>query len=150
MLYDVLPMAITADSLLAVSYSKADPSATSTIKMHNVSEIFPSRSFEVYGNKAIEIDTSAHEWTNYFKTGYNGALNILRQRSKLDARTPLNMNILVDGNVPSGSGLSSSAAFVCASVLATLVANGESSISKSELVEAAIVSERAVGVNSGG
>ena len=60
------------------------------------------------------------------------------------------MSILVDGNVPAGGGLSSSAAFVCASALAVLRANGEEKIIKKELVELAIVSERAVGVNSGG
>lgn len=60
------------------------------------------------------------------------------------------MEILVDGNVPAGGGLSSSAAFVCASALATLRANGREHVNKRELVELAIVSERAVGVNSGG
>ena len=60
------------------------------------------------------------------------------------------MSVLVDGNVPAGGGLSSSAAFVCASAVAVLRANREESIIKKELVELAIVSERAVGVNSGG
>lgn len=60
------------------------------------------------------------------------------------------MEVLMDGNVPVGGGLSSSAAFVSASALAVMTANGESSVDKKELTELAIVSERAVGVNSGG
>jgi len=60
------------------------------------------------------------------------------------------MDILVDGTVPSGGGLSSSAAFVCASALAVLKASGEQVVDKKELVELAIVSERSVGVQSGG
>ena len=60
------------------------------------------------------------------------------------------MDVLADGTVPSGGGLSSSAAFVCVSVLAVMRANGVEKVDKKELVEVAIVSERAVGVNSGG
>jgi galactokinase len=60
------------------------------------------------------------------------------------------MEILANGNVPAGGGLSSSAAFCCASALAALRAAGEDVITKKELTELAIVSERAVGVNSGG
>ncbi|KAL8863959.1 MAG: hypothetical protein Q9174_007503, partial [Haloplaca sp. 1 TL-2023] len=60
------------------------------------------------------------------------------------------MKVMVDGNVPAGGGLSSSAAFVCASALAVLRANGRRKVKKRELAELAIVSERAVGVNSGG
>lgn len=56
----------------------------------------------------------------------------------------------MDGNVPVGGGLSSSAAFVSATALAVMIANGEKTVDKTELTELAIVSERAVGVNSGG
>lgn len=63
--------------------------------------------------------------------------------------TPKGMDILVDGTVPAGSGLSSSAAFVCSSALAVITANNLG-LSKQELTEIAIVAERNVGVNSGG
>ena len=94
------------------------------------------------------IDTSNHSWSNYFKAGCKGALELLRK--KRSNFSLVSMFVLVDGDVPAGGGLSSSAAFVCASALAVLRAHGESSIIKKELVELAIVSERAVGVNSGG
>lgn len=60
------------------------------------------------------------------------------------------MDIVADGTVPSGGGLSSSGAFVCTSALSVMKANGEEIVDKRELTELAIVSERAVGVNSGG
>jgi galactokinase len=90
-----------------------------------------------------------HEWSNYFKAGLRGALELLRKKRGEDFK-PKSMQILVDGTVPAGGGLSSSAAFVSASALAVLVANGEQVVDKTELTELAIVSERAVGVNSGG
>ena len=46
--------------------------------------------------------------------------------------------------------LSSSGAFVVASALAVLVANGKKEIDKTELTKVAIVSERFIGLNSGG
>jgi galactokinase len=72
-------------------------------------------------------------------------------KKKKDAKwRSVGMDIVVDGTVPSGGGLSSSAAFVCTSALSVMKANGEELVDKRELIELAIVSERAVGVNSGG
>lgn len=63
---------------------------------------------------------------------------------------PPSMNVLVDGQVPTGAGLSSSAALVCSSLIAVLKTHGVEDIDKKELVEQAIIAERAVGVNAGG
>jgi galactokinase len=68
---------------------------------------------------------------------------------KFQLDKPKGLFLLVDGTVPAGGGLSSSAAFVCASALAVITAN-KLTISKTELTEIAIVAERNVGVNSGG
>ncbi|KAL8718914.1 MAG: hypothetical protein Q9225_004017 [Loekoesia sp. 1 TL-2023] len=150
-LYEVLPMAIAADVLIAVSPSSSDkpkdtdaviPMLNTNTRKHRPSECTVPPMGEA------DIDATVHEWTNYFKAGFNGAVDLLRNE---DATfSPCSMDILVDGNVPAGGGLSSSAAFVCASALAVLRANGRESVKKKELVELAIVSERAVGVNSGG
>lgn len=70
------------------------------------------------------------------------------ERAK-DLDKPKGMYLLLDGSVPAGSGLSSSAAFVCSAALATIEAN-KLPLSKQELTEIAIVAERNVGVNSGG
>ena len=106
----------------------------------------------------IPIDASAHDWTNYFKAGINGAVRFIakRQRNSRENRKqiepfcPVSMNVLVNGQVPTGAGLSSSAAIICASLIAVLKAHKLENIDKKELVELAIVLERAVGVNAGG
>ncbi|KFA48285.1 hypothetical protein S40293_08813 [Stachybotrys chartarum IBT 40293] len=153
-LYSVLPMAITADAVLAVSAVPASANATGpgTFKVriaHYQDARFPASEFEVPLDGAVEIDATKFDWVNYFKSGLRGALELLREKHGKGFR-PCSMEILVDGTVPLGGGLSSSAAFVSASALAVMVANGEEAVDKKELTELAIVSERAVGVNSGG
>jgi len=147
MLYEVLPMAIVADMLLAVSVSNPP---TSIVRIANVNSKFCPRTFELPITGDLEIDSSVHEWSNYFRAGLRGAIELLREKGLATGFTPVGMDILVDGTVPSGAGLSSSAAFVCASALASLVANGQEKVDKKELVNLAVVSERYVGVNSGG
>ncbi|KAL8938135.1 MAG: hypothetical protein Q9211_003345 [Gyalolechia sp. 1 TL-2023] len=150
-LYEVLPMAIAADVLIAVapSLSKEHQDGNTVIPILNINprKHRPSECTLSPMGEA-DIDATVHEWTNYFKAGFNGAIRLLRKETP--DFSPCSMDILVDGNVPAGGGLSSSAAFVCASALAVLRANGRDSVKKKELVELAIVSERAVGVNSGG
>ncbi|KAI0443683.1 galactokinase [Xylaria telfairii] len=149
-LYPCLPMAITPDVIIAVSTDVAPAvDGTYKIKIANVDEQrFPTREFDI-PHSEVEIDATKHEWTNYFKSGLRGALELLRKKHGADFK-PASMQVLMDGTVPAGGGLSSSAAFVSASALAVMVANGETNIDKKDLTEVAIVSERAVGVNSGG
>jgi len=150
-LYPVLPMAISTDVLMAFSSAETDAtSSTYQIEIANVEdERFPAKVFEVPVDGDVDIDARVHDWTNYFKCGLRGALDPLRKR-KRDAWRPVSMKVLMHGTVPVGGGLSSSAAFTTASALAVMIANGEASVDKTELTELAIVSERAVGVNSGG
>ncbi|KAF6814738.1 galactokinase [Colletotrichum musicola] len=150
-LYSVLPMAITADAILAVSVSDTPADAnTFRLEVANAqSDKFPARSFDVPLDGDVPIDAKVHEWSNYFKSGLRGALELLRRKRGPGFR-PQGMKILMDGSVPIGGGLSSSAAFVSASALAVMRANGEETVDMTELTELAIVSERAVGVNSGG
>jgi galactokinase len=149
-LYSVLPMAITADALLAVSHTPvADDAKTFRIRIANVDDKFEARDFEVPIDGDVTIDATKLEWTNYFKSGLQGVLGLLRKKHGAGFR-PCNMELLMDGTVPVGGGLSSSAAVVSTSSLAILLANGEKEVDKKELTELAIVNERAVGVNSGG
>lgn len=142
-------MAVTADVLLAVNVHEKEE-GPSTIRLTNVHpQKFEAKEFDIPNTGDVHIDSSALEWSNYFKSGLVGATELLRQKSK-DFKQSVGMDILADGTVPSGGGLSSSAAFVCASALAVMKANGVDNVDKKELVEIAIVSERAVGVNSGG
>lgn len=150
-LYPVLPMAITADVLLAVAVNDdaQAPPGHYKIKIANVqSSKFPSHEFDI-PFESVAIDPKAHDWTNYFKSGLRGALELLRKKHGNEFN-PKSLEILMDGTVPSGGGLSSSAAFTTASALAVMYSSGETSIDKTQLTELAIVSERAVGVNSGG
>ena len=158
-LYSVLPMAITADAILAVA--AAAPGTDDGGAKHFKVEVanvdgarFPARTFDVPLDGDVDIDASVHEWTNYFKSGLRGALQLLRRRrggeKGQEPFVPRSLRVLMHGTVPAGGGLSSSAAFVTASALAVLVANGVRDVDKKELTELAIVSERAVGVNSGG
>lgn len=150
-LYSVLPMAITADAIIAVCTTPTAVDATTfTVRVRNVQDAkFAPGEFQVQVGGDVEIDSTKFEWTNYFKSGLRGALGLLYKKKGADFR-PRNMDVLMDGTVPVGGGLSSSAAFVTASALAVMAANGESTVDKKELTELAIVSERAVGVNSGG
>lgn len=149
-LYGVLPMAITADVLLAVSTSTlTNKNGCHQIRISNIqSEKFQPHLFEI-SNDTVVIDSTIHEWTNYFKAGLRGAIEILRKKHGSNFK-PASMEIIVDGSIPVGSGLSSSAALVSASALAVMFANGEDSINKIAFAELVITSERAVGVNSGG
>lgn len=148
-LYEVLPMAIEADVLQAVAVHEQE-AGPSTIRLANVhTEKFASKEFDIPDTGDVEIDPSTLEWTNYFKSGLKGATELLR-KTQSDFKKSVGMDVVADGNVPSGGGLSSSAAFTCTSALSVMKANGVDKVDKKELVEVAIVSERSVGVNSGG
>lgn len=135
--------------LLAVSVHPQEP-GPSTIRLTNMHpQKFEAREFDIPDTGDVHIDPSTLEWTNYFKSGMLGATELLRSKST-GFRQSVGMDVLADGNVPSGGGLSSSAAFTCASALAVMKANGVDKVDKKELVELAVVSERNVGVNSGG
>ena len=140
-------MAITSDFIMAVAVRPTDEKPR--VRIANVqSGKFPSREFEIPAEGELPIDATQHEWTNYFKSGLRGVSELLqKKRGKF---VSVGMDILCDGTVPSGGGMSSSAAFTCTSSLAVLRANGEENVNKTELCELAIVSERSVGVNSGG
>ncbi|EED19549.1 galactokinase [Talaromyces stipitatus ATCC 10500] len=146
-LYDVLPTAVSVDVIIAVKVVPTEGSEA-IVKISNVNpQKFPSREFSVPFDKDVVIDPKKHEWVNYFKAGLVGALKFLRKGNP--SVKPVSLEVLLDGNVPPGGGISSSAAFVCASALAVIKANGHD-VSKENLLDLAVVSERAVGVYSGG
>ncbi|KAL1958263.1 hypothetical protein VTO42DRAFT_4771 [Malbranchea cinnamomea] len=148
-LYDVLPTALRVDVLIAV---KVVPTVgqESVVKLANSNPKFPATQFTVPNDRDVDIDATKHDWDNYFKAGLRVALKFLRERAPSGSPfVPASIEALVNGNVPPGGGVSSSAALVCASALAVVKANGHD-ITKQDLQDMAIVSERAVGVYSGG
>jgi galactokinase len=147
-LYNVLPTAVTRDVLIAVRAFDSNSSGA-YVKVASVKpEKYQSSEVLIPQAGNVEIDKSAHDWSNYFRAGLKGALQFLRKEFG-ESFLPRSMEIIVDGNVPAGGGLSSSAAFVCASALAVMKAN-DHDVSKQDLLDLAIVSEREVGVYSGG
>lgn len=138
--YSVLPMAISKDSLMAV---KTNYDGIGKIELANVMSKYPSGEFYHEPIVHVKINSSIHEWTNYFKCGYKGIMDIINPDK------PVSMKILIDGNVPAGGGLSSSSAFVCAAALATMHAHGND-LTKGQLTAAAIRGESFAGVRIGG
>ncbi|KAJ2786958.1 galactokinase [Coemansia interrupta] len=136
--FPVFPMAIAPDTLIA-----ARASGTSRVRVANInSEKYPARDFSATGD-VFDIDSRVHEWSNYFKCGYRGVFDYLGRK---DGK---GFDVLLDGTVPAGSGLSSSAAFVCATELAVQRINNVD-LTQSELASIAAGAECHVGVNSGG
>ncbi|KAK9237639.1 ribosomal protein S5 domain 2-type protein [Lipomyces kononenkoae] len=142
--FSVLPMAIEQDVVMLVSQNDLG-----TINLVNSDAKFEPESFVMpgtdNGQDVVSIDRTVTTWANYFKCGLLVAHQYLGNK-----RRPVGMDVLVDGTVPPAAGLSSSAAFICAAALATLRANGVTKVSKEELARMAIVSERHLGVYSGG
>ncbi|XP_052580858.1 N-acetylgalactosamine kinase isoform X2 [Peromyscus californicus insignis] len=133
--YSVLPMAVEQDMLIAV-----EPVKTHTLQLANTNPLYPD--FSTSANN-IHIDKTKPLWHNYFLCGFKG----IQEHFGLSKST--GMNCLVDGNIPPGSGLSSSSALVCCAGLATLAVLGMS-LSKVELAEICAKSERYVGTEGGG
>ncbi|KAK9482392.1 ribosomal protein S5 domain 2-type protein [Lipomyces starkeyi] len=153
--FPVLPMATVHDVLVAVCVlPQSDPATDDRIILSNVSSSkYPTRVFNTtdFQDPFFEISTTGTDvdWSAYFLAGLKGALMF----SKLCATetSPLpTMRILVDGDIPPCAGLSASSAFVCSSLLAVLAATTSSMIEKSFLVNSSVISERVLGVNSGG
>lgn len=152
-LYDVLPMAVQQDVLLAVALRPHDDTSQSSgngprIRLASTIEKFPPKEFSLHKDGRTEIDKSVSDWSNYFKAGLCGAADLLRTWGAEQLHASL--DVLVTGSVPPAAGMSSSSAFVCASVLAILTAAGHRESDKLQLVETALEAERLAGVNSGG
>ncbi|KAK7204231.1 ribosomal protein S5 domain 2-type protein [Myxozyma melibiosi] len=152
--FPVLPMAIPRDVLVAVAIiPAADAAADGRIILSNVQALkYPTRVFNTrdFTDPFFPIPTDKHiDWSAYFLAGLKGALTFSRLCAT--EATPLpTMRILVDGELPTCAGLSASSAFVCSSLLAVLATITAPVIERSFLVNSAVISERALGVNSGG
>lgn len=142
--FSVLPMALDADVIVAVSKNSQNE-----ITLVNTDSKFEKETFNLPNDGSIiEIDQKNFTWANYFKCGL-----IVAHKFILETQPNIKLsglNLLFDGNVPTGGGLSSSAAFCVASTLAVLRANGVKDISKEDLTKITVVSEHYVGVNTGG
>ncbi|CAM6084485.1 unnamed protein product [Calypogeia fissa] len=144
--YSVLPMALLHDTIVAIR--KAEPSEKAPkLRVSNVqSEKYQECCFAA--DPSQEVNRANHVWANYFLCGYKGVFEHLHSKG-LTIGTPVGLDILVEGNVPVGAGVSSSAAIVVSSAIAVMAAFGLK-FSKQEVSEFACACERHIGTQSGG
>ncbi|KAK9449634.1 ribosomal protein S5 domain 2-type protein [Limtongia smithiae] len=161
--FPVLPMAMPQDVLVAVAIvPDTDPAADERIVLSNVqSALYPTRVFNTrdffdpVSNLPVAAPSSDNtpeiDWSSYFLTGLRGALTFSKLciSSSTTFMALPTMRILVDGEIPA-PGLSASSALVCATLLAMLTAIHVPLVEKSFLFNSAAMSERALGMNSGG
>lgn len=144
--YSVLPMAIRQDTIVAIR--KCDESgAEKVLKIANVN----SDKYHICTYPADpdqEIDLKNHRWGHYFICGYKGFYDFAKSKG-FDVGETLGLEVVVDGVVPTGSGLSSSAAFVCSSTIAIMAVFG-ANFAKKELAQLTCECERHIGTQSGG
>eukprot|EP00210_Caulerpa_lentillifera_P002957 g2824.t1 len=161
--YAVFPMAIRQDTAVAIRKS-----GNELIVANLKDQIYPTEVLEL--NPKQEVDVTSHKWTNYFLAAYKvlpvlscpglvwfvslfmqGVYDYIETRGIPYESPPIGLQILVDGEVPIGSGLSSSSSLVCSCALALLSVLGVLHlINKSEIAEFTCFCERYSGTESGG
>ncbi|KAI5009279.1 hypothetical protein ZWY2020_011374 [Hordeum vulgare] len=130
--YSVLPMAIRQDMIVAIR--RADGGL---VRVASVDDKYATCAYPADPDK--EIDIKNHKWGHYFMCGSKG----------IDMGEPVALDVVVDGTVPQGSGLSSSAAFVCSATIAIMGILGKN-FPKKEVAQFTCKSERHIGTQSGG
>ncbi|XVF28183.1 hypothetical protein REPUB_Repub15cG0006900 [Reevesia pubescens] len=143
--YSVLPMAIRQDTIVAIR-KHDEGEAEKLLKIANVNDKYTICTYPADPNQ--EIDLKNHKWGHYFICGYKGYYEYAKSKG-VDVGVPVGLDILIDGTVPTGSGLSSSAAFVCSSTIAIMAAFGVN-FPKKELAQVICDCERHIGTQSGG
>ncbi|KAM0984737.1 hypothetical protein ACFX2I_012022 [Malus domestica] len=142
--YSVLPMAIRQDTIVAIR-KHDDGDAEKVLRIANVNDKYQICTYPA--DPTQEIDLKNHKWGHYFICGYKGFYEFAK--SKGENVGPVGLDVLIDGTVPTGSGLSSSAALVCASTIAIMAAFGLN-FPKKEIAQLTCECERHIGTQSGG
>lgn len=144
--YSVLPMAIRQDTIVAIRKDD-DRESPKVLRIANVNDNkYTMCTYPVDPDQ--DIDLKNHKWGHYFICGYKGYHEYARSKG-IRTSVPVGLDVLADGTVPTGSGLSSSAAFVCSSTIAIMAAFGMN-FPKKELAELTCECERHIGTQSGG
>ncbi|XP_059632822.1 galactokinase [Cornus florida] len=143
--YSVLPMAIRQDTIVAIRKHDAGESEK-LLRIANVSDKYPMCTYPADPHQ--DVDLKNHRWGHYFICGYKGYHEYAKSKG-LDVGLPVGLDVIVDGTVPTGSGLSSSAAFVCSSTIAIMAAF-DVNFPKKEIAQLTCECERHIGTQSGG
>ncbi|KAF6170248.1 hypothetical protein GIB67_035353 [Kingdonia uniflora] len=144
--YSVLPMAIRQDTIVAIRKHDAAESQK-VLRIANVNG--DKYSMCTYpADPHQDIDLKNHKWGHYFICGYKGYHEFVKSKG-INVGVPVGLDVLVDGTVPTGSGLSSSAAFVCSSTVA-IMAGFNANFPMKEIAQLTCECERHIGTQSGG
>ncbi|KAI3909180.1 hypothetical protein MKW98_012917 [Papaver atlanticum] len=144
--YSVLPMAIRQDTIIAIRKND-DSESQNQVRIANLNdEKYTMCTYPA--DPEQDIDLKNHKWGHYFICGYKGFHEFAKSKG-VDVGFPVGLDVLVDGTVPTGSGLSSSAAFVCSSTIA-LMAVFDVNFPKKEIAQLTCECERHIGTQSGG
>ncbi|KAJ7955261.1 galactokinase [Quillaja saponaria] len=133
------------DTIVAIR-KHDDGDGEKVLRIANVCDKYTMCTYPADPNQ--EIDLKNHKWGHYFICGYKGYYEYAKSKG-VDVGTPVGLDILVDGTVPTGSGLSSSAAFVCSSTIAIMAAFNVK-FPKKEIAQLTCECERHIGTQSGG
>ncbi|TYI41638.1 hypothetical protein ES332_A01G039800v1 [Gossypium tomentosum] len=143
--YSVLPMAIRQDTIVAIRKCNKGE-AEKLIRIANVNDKYTTCIYPADPNQAIDLKN--HRWSHYFICGYKGYYEYAKSKG-VDVGVPVGLDVLIDGTVPTGSGLSRSAAFVCSSTIAIMAAFGVN-FPKKEIAQVTCDCEQHIGTQSGG
>lgn len=143
--YSVLPMAIRQDTIIGI-HRHEPVDGEKLLRIANVNDKYSLCTYPADPNQ--EIDLKTHRWGHYFICAYKGFYEFVKAKG-LDVGPPVGLDIMVDGIVPTGSGLSSSAAFVCSATIAIMAAFNLN-FPKKELAQLTCECERHIGTQSGG
>lgn len=160
--FSVLPMAIENDILIACSVEKSEkenPLMQEELKIE-INHVNPDKYPKIVLQPLTSGESSyfgiefikPHSWVNYIIAGINAikcGLNI--PYDQINSQKIKKINLLVTGNIPCASGLSSSSALTVASALAALkFFDLTKNFTKFEIAKATIDYERSVGTACGG
>ncbi|KAL9225484.1 hypothetical protein vseg_001401 [Gypsophila vaccaria] len=143
--YSVLPMAIRQDTIVAIRKRGADEEKVLRIANLNDGK-YSMCTYSADPNQ--ELDLKNLKWGHYFICGYKGFYEFAKSKGA-NVGEPVGLDVLVDGTVPTGSGLSSSAAFVCSATISLMGAFGVN-FPKKEIAQLTCDCERHIGTQSGG
>ncbi|ETO76139.1 galactokinase [Phytophthora nicotianae P1976] len=147
--YAVLPMAIEQSVYVAFSVVKGSNVGEVALNVANAkpqhkSVILPLDEQEQKNKQKLELEGAM--WASYVLCG---VLGLRDDRPEAFQSKEMELQMLVDGDIPAGCGLSSSSALVVASALATSSAL-QLSITRPELAELCRRAEHRVGTMGGG
>lgn len=135
--YSVLPMAVEQKISIAAGFNDSEK-----VQIVSASESFAKGSASI---RQLDINLKDIQWFNYVFCGAKAVEELFsRQISR-------GLNLYVSGNIPMGSGLSSSSALVVCAALCFLQSEGlAGKTCRKELSDACAKAERHIGTQGGG